>query len=661
MSASTRPTSSTATPPPAARLQGLPYLRTVLAAMLLAMLSGGALWLSLATPRPFTLDVGKGGSGDRIFLREFYHPEINTPSDAPARTYRWARGDAAILLPVGRHAPAILTAVMSAPPQPADAPLDFAMYAGDSLIRFAVPHGMRTYQILLPDSAVERGLIRLRFASPTVTIAGDDRHLAVALDWIGVQPLPILAPPALPFILAQVGLTMLVAALLWINGARLSLTLAGTLGAVALLSVLNQVASAWTGLGIWPLLLVGVALTAASLVAQRCLPRSDTAEARFARRLWVISLAGLALRLIGVSAPGFAFNDLDIQSIFLGNVIGGEILLFVSSHEFGGGRTFYPPGPYLLGLPLLLVRPTLPFALHIGAALLDACGPPLLALVARELRMERRAALFAAATLAALPVHLTALWWGFFTNIGGQMLTLLLLWLLLRYTRMPNRRGAAWLFLTLCLVFLSHVGVLILTATTALLTLSLAWLRPRPTTQAWRGLLIAGIGAGVVCTLIYLSAAAPTMLTSAHRMLSDRHFLAPERLAEHRAYLQHILPVALWRGMGMLPFLSLLPGIPLILAHAERPLGRAVVLGWLTTPFLFAVVDYVNTFQVRYIYFLAPLCALAFAAVLDRLWMRPAGRRAALAALVLIFWLGGWLWFRGAILGIKMSLVPLTH
>lgn len=634
--------------------------RAALLMAALLLIAFASLWFSLAAPRSVTLDVGGAGSGDRIFLRGMYQPEVVNPGSA-ARTYRWARGDAEALLPVGRNAPAIFSADMHAAPQPAGQPLAFAMYAGKELLRFDVPEAARRYRILLPPASVERGVIRLRFASPTVTPPGDDRQLAVALDQVGVRPLPGPACPALAPVLAEMALASLIVALFWANGARMAGMLAAGLGATALLAGLNTVASGWMLAGVWPLLPVGATLVAANLAARRLLPRLAPAEAQFARHLWLITLSGLALRLIGVSAPGFVFNDQDIQEIFLGNVLRGEVFLFVGSHEFARGNTFYPSGPYTLALPLLLLRPALPFALHIGAALADACGPPLLALVARELRLGRRAALIAAGLLAPLPVFLTAIWWGFLGNISGQMFLLLLLWLLLRYPRAPSRAGAAVLFVSFCLVLLSHVGVLILTVTAGLLTLGLAWLRPRPSATAWRGMMLAGLGAFGACALVYLSAAAPPMLASAQTIMRDQNLLSPERMAEHRAYLNYVLPVAVWRGMGTLPFLLLLPGMPLLLQRAERPLGRAVALGWLITPFIYVAVDYLNTMQVRYVYFIAPLCCLASAAVLGRLWERPAGRRVALAALALIVWLGVFLWYRGAVLGIKMSLVPLTH
>lgn len=659
MSSAARPGSAPVARPRAAAL-ALPRVRLGLAA--LAVVAAAALlWLSLLPPRAVSLDVGSVGSGDLTFIQGLYHREQANPDDPASRTYRWARGDAVISLPTGRSGATILTAAMYAGPQPEGRPLAFAMRAGPHTLAFDVPEAPRVYRVLVPAGAVEGGVVRLRLASPTVTPPGDDRLLAVALDRLGLAPTATAGLPALPLLGVELAAAAGLALLLWANRAPGRLVAGGAAAGALLLVALNLGARYWTGLAAWPLALVAAALAALSLLAQRLLPAGAGAEARFARALWLITLVGLALRLVGVSAPGFAFNDLDIQSILFGRVLSGEVYLFENAHEFGGGQTFYPSGPYLLALPLLLIRPALPFALHTGAALIDAAAVGLLALVARELGLSRRAALMAAGLLAVLPIQLTALWWGFFTNIGGQALLLLMLWLLLRHARRPTGWSAGLLFVGLSLVLVSHVGVLILTSTAAALALALAWLPERPTGRAWRGLLAAGLAALAVFALAYLSFVAAPMLGSAQGVLANEGRLSPARVAAEREYIRGILPVALWRGMGMLPFLLLASGVPLIWSTARRPLGRAVLLGWLATPFVYVVVEYLYLVQVRYIYFLAPLCCLATAATLDRLWARRAGRAVAVLVLALVAWLGVSLWYNGAIIGIKMSLVPLTH
>ena len=647
-----------ATAPPRSRAIALPRPRAGLSILLLALLAAAALWLTLLPPRSFRLDVGSVGSGDLTYLRGVYHPET-----VDGRTYRWARGDAELLLPVGQVGPTVFTGELYSAPQPGGAPLPFAMRAGPVELRFPVIETERVYRLLLPPEAVEAGRITLRFDSPTVTPPGDDRLLAVAIDRVALRPAGGAAAPApaWPLILVELGAAAALAALLLANGARLPWALFAAAGAVVLFAALNLWQRYWVGLSAWPLAVVGAALAGASLAVRRALPRERTPEAAFVRRLWLVALAGAALRVAGVAMPGFAFHDLDIQSILFFRVLRGEVYLFETAHEFAGGQTFYPSGPYTFILPLLLLRPTPAFALHLGGALIDACAIPLAAFVARELGLGRRAALLAAATMAVLPMQFTAIWWGFFTNISGQTLFLLLAWLLLRYTRSPSGRAAALLSVAVSLVLISHVGVLLLASCTLALTFGLSWLPPRLGARAWRGLLLAFVIAGALFLLSYVSFVAAPMLGSAQGVLANDGRMAAERVAEERAYITRILPVALWRGMGMLPFLLLIPGIPLIWRAAARPFGRGLVAAWALTVLLFCAVEYAVLLQVRYIYFLGPLCAIAFAAVLERLLARPAGRVAALAAFALLAWLGIFLWFNAAVVGIKPSLVPLTH
>lgn len=648
------PAASTASRVPA-RGAGV-ALRQPQIAVLLVLAALAALWLSLLPPRAFSLDVGSEGSGDLIYLRGVYHRE-----QLETRTYRWARGDAQIILPVGQVGPTIVSAELHSAPQPAGRPLELNIQAGSEQLRFAVGEAERSYRLLLPPEAVHAGALRLRLASTTVTPPGDDRLLAVALDRVAVRPAAGTARPAWPLVGIELVVVAAVAGVLWANRAPAGGVAIGGLLAAALLAALNLGGRYWLGLAAWPLAGVGGALVAASLVARRLLPHGRSDEARFAQRLWLVVLGGAAVRLLGVGMPGFAFHDLDIQSILFFRVLGGEVYLFETAHEFAGGQTFYPSGPYLLILPLLLLRPVAIFALQAGGALIDACGPLLLALIARELGLSRRAALLAAAILAVLPMQFTALWWGFFTNISGQALFLCVAWLLLRYARVPSGWGVALLGVALCMVLLSHVGVLLLAGATLALTLAFSWLRPRLAGPAWRGLLLAGLGAGLFVGLAYVSFVAAPMLGSAQGVLLGGDRLSPERVAEERAYIARILPVAVWRGMGMLPFLALVPGLPLIWRRAQRPLGRSLALAWLVAPLLFCIVELVALVQVRYIYFLGPLCCLASAATLERLWARRGGRPVVVVVLALLVWLGLWLWFNAAVIGIKPSLVPLTH
>ena len=76
---------------------------------------------------------------------------------------------------------------------------------------------MRVYHLFIPPSAVAAGVIRLHFASPTVTPPGDNRLLAVALDRFSLHPLSATGMPALPLLGSEVLLLGSLALLLWAN------------------------------------------------------------------------------------------------------------------------------------------------------------------------------------------------------------------------------------------------------------------------------------------------------------------------------------------------------------------------------------------------------------------------------------------------------------
>lgn len=643
---------------PAARAAARPLASQPRAAGLglLALLALAALlWLALLPPRSFSLDVGDERSGDLTYLRGVYHRER-----AGERSYRWARGDAQITLPAGRDGPAVLLAGLHGPPRPAGEPAELALRAGAAELRFALPEQPRRYQLLLPAAAARDGVFRLRLDSATVTPPGDDRLLAVAMDQLGLRPLAAVGRPALGLLAGELLLALLAGAVALANRAgprAAALTVAGVgLG----LAALNLGQRFWVGLAAWPMAGATAALLALSLAARRWLPRAGGAEGGFARALWLLSFGGLAIRLLGVVLPGFEFHDLDIQSIYLTRLLNGSVYLFEDMREFAGGQTFYPSGPYFFILPLLLIEPALPFALHIGGAVIDACGPPLLALLARELGMGRRAALLSAGLLALMPVQLTAIWWGFFTNISGHVLLLLFLWLALRYTRAPTPMRAAHVAIGLLLLLVSHPGVLLLSGVAMAVALGCVWVGPRMSWAAWRPLLLACGAALLVFLLTYVSVVVPPMLAAAEGVFGGAR-LTPERLAVGRAYRAEILPVAVWRAMGALPFITLPVGLWLIWGRVRAPLGRPALLGWLASPFIFCAIEFIWLVQVRYIYYITPLCCLSYGALLAALWRRRAGRPLVLIALALVAWMGLYLWFRASALNIKPSLVPLTH
>jgi toxin CptA len=169
------------------------------------------------------------------------------------------------------------------------------------------------------------------------------------------------------------------------------------------------------------------------------------------------------------------------------------------------------------------------------------------------------------------------------------------------------------------------------------------------------------LAAALLVLLLYLSVVLLPMFAEAGSIAGRRQAADAERLAADRAYIVAVMPRAITRGLTALPALLAPLGLALLWARARSSLARVLLLCWALTPLLFFAVDVAFILQVRYIYFAAPLCCLAFAALLARLWPSRAGRVVVCAAVALVFAAGTLLWLNGALLGVKMSLLPLTH
>jgi hypothetical protein len=645
---------------PRLRARSTPQLLARLAALLLLVTACAALWLTLLPARSTSVDVGTDGSLDVAYLDGHYTREW-----FQTRTYRWLNGDAEIRFAGGRNGNTVFVGELYSAPAPPGGALPVTLRANAVQVQLAVPETERTYRILFPPAALNGGELRIKLTSPTITPPGDSRALSVAIDRMGIRQIGGGHNAALQLVIAEMLALAALLTLLALNGLRGVALVATAIAAIALLSGLNLTARVWMAMAAWPLVGTLTVLNLASILAHRQLDRATgvlpAAEHTFWRSLWLIVLAAIGLRLVGVFTPGFEFRDLDVQALQLNRVIDGQAFLTTRSHEFGKGTTYYPSGPYLFVLPLLLVVPDLAFALHSMAAIVDGIAPLFLALLARELLMSRRAALIAAALLALLPIQFTAIWWGFYTNIAGQTLLLLFCWLLLRYSRLPSRWFALALWLSAILLLFSHIGVLLLATVSLGLGAALLWLPPRLSRQRLGQLAsIGGLAVGFFA-VTYLSVIVAPMLAQASSITFSDNRLTPEKLAEQRAYIRDILPVAVERAMGTILLLMLLPGLLLIWLQAKRPLARSLIVGWLATPLLFVAIEYAYLVQVRYIYFIAPLCCLASAAFLSKLGPGRAAVIVRWAIIIFVSWLGLYLWYRATALGIKPSLVPLTH
>jgi hypothetical protein len=666
-------------------------LSTYSADALLLLVALAAFWLALAPARPLSIDVGSDGS-ELAYVSGVYQRE-----SVESRSFRWASGDATFSLPVGRSGPLVLEAHLHGAPSPGGAalPTRIELPTGQSL-RFALPEAQRIYRIPLAASAAPNGALRLRMAGDTIVAEGDNRPLAFALDRLSALPLGEAGRPSLPLVAAEALLLAALITALGALGVAAPVRLLAGAALAASIAYLNFGQRLWIAAAAWPLalgslLLCGLALfVLPAFVRALALPAPNAAGAApapallgfspaNARLLGLLVLAGVALRLLGSLAPGYVAHDLDVQSEQF--ITTGNGLLFFTrhAHEYGKGATFYPPGPYVLMLPLLTLLPVAT-ALHVGVALIDAAGPLLLALLARRLGVSQRTAIIAAALFCMLPISITALWWGFMTNSAGQTLLLLFLLALLAYEARPSTRPALLLALAAALAILSHVGVLLQLGLLLALLVAGDWgfaighlrgkrrvpgnhlslvsnLQSPISNLRWIVPILAG---AAVVVLLYLSVVLPPMLLEAGAVFAGREAIPPDKLASDRAYIVGVMPRAIHRGLVGVVALLALPGLALLWRSATSRLGRRLLLAWLLTSLIFFAVDVIFILQVRYIFFVAPLACIAAAAVLGRLPGR-SGRAVAFAAVALVFATGTALWLNGSIAAIKPSLLPLTH
>ncbi len=648
---------------------GLAKPAGLLALLVVAVLAANLVALRLS-PAGYTLDVGE--RADRAAVPGFHGPQ----QDEAGTTYRWSSADAALILRgPATGGPAFAALTLGWLPPGAERPRMLALSADEAAwLTLAAPDQPRTYRLLLPPGAMADGELRLGLRSEVTVIPPDERPLGVRVDAAAIswpQDAWKLPPPLI--LIAQLGL-----ALLWVALARqLGLGAIATAGVAAAMvaglvahaALAPGLAAPWHGRLLGAGLITAATIWGAGQVLPRVEPRSSDA---FIRALLLITLAAVAIRLLGVLYPLFFAHDLLVNSGRLRNVQLGDLTLFDRPSEFSRRVAVVSPTVFVLALPGSLLGDR-GLALQGLYALLDGTTPLLVGLLARRLGLGERAALVAAGLIAFLPMQLTALYWGFVKQIVGQWLTLLFLVVV---AGPAPRRGLGWAAATiLCAVnFLIHPGGLLLCGI-ALGVYLLAGLWPRLRDVAagrvalrqalagqelayWRGWTLALLAASALALAVQYAEAATLMiggLLDGSTATGD----STNQLSDRGALLSQI-----WVGINA----SFAP-IPLALAVAGliallwRSAGRARLLAgaWLASALLFLLVDIVTNQQVRYGYFSAPLVCAGVAALLEPWLPRPLGRIVAWGLVALVTAAGLALWASAIVYGVKPSVNPLTH
>ncbi|GAB4439716.1 MAG: hypothetical protein OHK0015_34900 [Chloroflexi bacterium OHK40] len=649
-----------------------PALRPSLIAV--ALLAALVLCANLATyrlrPPGYTLELGT--RPDRAQVAGFHGGE----RDSAGTSYRWTSGDATLTLygPAARE-PAIARLALGWLPPGTEAPRQVMLRLdGAPWITLAAPDQPRHYALLMPPGVLADGAARIEISSDTTVVPPDKRHLGIRLDtaslaWSGsAWPLP--APVVLG---AQLSLC-----LLWLGIARLLGVplLAASAVALALIGALVAHTALAPALAVpWQSRLIGAGLMSTAIVwgASAVLPRvTPGVSTPFVRALLLITLAALFVRLLGVLYPLFFSHDLLVNSGRLRNVQLGDLILFDRPSEFSRRVAVVSPTAFILLAPLSLLGDRA-FALQVGYSLLDGLTPLLVALLALRLGLRERAALMAAGLIALLPMHLTALYWGFVKQIVGQWLTLL--FFVVVAGPPPRRRLGQIAAGTLCTVLLLvHPGGLLLAGIAMGLVVLLGlWPRLRAVAfgQVAPRLALAGdeVAPYRIWLIIMLAAsgmALAVQYAEAARLmvggLLDGSTATPDstnQLEDQGARLWQI-----WVGLNAsfepLPLALVAFGLAALLWRA-RGHGRLLVVGWLASAALFLGVDLVTGQQVRYGYFSAPLACIGVAALVEPLLRWRAGRLAVWGLVALVVIAGLALWGAAIGWGVKPTVNPLTH
>jgi hypothetical protein len=579
-------------------------------------------------------------------------------------SYRWTNGASEIDLPLVVPAEQLLLSLHLGPTFAGhDVPYISLRMADQRALLVALDDQPRHYQFIVPPGATDHHL-HIELNSETVTVPPDTREVGLRVEQLALRATGTgwvwLAPA---HALAQTLILVLGALLVWRVRLRL-LPASGVLlllGALLLLLALLQPLLLHPYAARWV-----VALAVLALLTYALLPAAERhltwiAPPPLLRAMWGIALLACAIRLVGSLYPLFSAFDLDLNVERFLKTMAGDLVVISRSIEFRNAFTVYPPGAYIVMLPAALLGLDPHLLVQGSLAIIDGFGALAIAALARVLGGSPRTAIFAALLYAALPIHLTALWFGLTAQIFAQaMMPPLALALVLAVQRDSR---AAWLAvgIFLSLALLTHIGVTV----NVLAWLGLVWLVVGWQQRVWAG------GAGwaiwrrfaavvVIATAIsVIGIYASVVAIKLHELL----YVADKVQSSGYVPASSLIITAFRISFHELGILLLPLGLLLLLRSPRLPpVGVALVLGWLASVLLFVTIEVLTGLQVRYIYFITPLACIALGWLLDRLAARgSSGRAVAWLVVALLLSLGFFSWQRGAFDDIMMSMSPLLR
>lgn len=605
---------------------------------------------ALLTSRHAPLSLVAAAREARFLVSGVYDLEADQRGD-----FRWLTGESTFALSqLGRGSATVLS-LRFGPPPPALIATTARITVGQQIAAWPIDERPRTYYLLVPASTGRDAPISVQSAS--LVIPPDVRPVGLRFEAIAVAAVGAgVVWPVGAQVFAQTAL-LLVGALLFVQLGVPNRAVGGgtiVLGillgcAFVLLPLLYAPYVARLTLALGLLLAATYALL--PVVLQVAAPLGSPQTLRV---LWGITLLACAIRLVGALYPLFRAYDLPLNVERLHNVAGGSLVALHRSFEFHGGETVYPPGPYLVLLPGLLVGIAPPLLVQVGIALIDGFSVLGIAALARALGLNARAMIVATLLAVAMPISLTSLYYGHTAQIFGQALMAPLALLVLR--AFERGRGRYWVGagVVLSVALLTHIGVSILAAS----WLGIVWLittarraLPGPSWRRFTAMLITSGMIAMLCVYAPVIAQHIAQLQQIGAQAAEGSNQPAYNLIA-RAYWISYTPVAL---------LLAIPGLVLLIRFLQ-PHPRLVVGGWLAAVALFAGVELITGLQVRFLVFMMPLVAISVAQLTEHIpgppVLRPALTGALLAAVIVQ---GCQIWYTGAFQNIAPSMVPLLR
>jgi hypothetical protein len=356
----------------------------------------------------------------RLMVAAFY------PAEQDSRHgFRWTTGDSRIHFgPISRSDPVALSVQFGAPlPELRQTQFTFSLNERP-LATAPVGEQPRRYHLLAPEHALHSGDATLGIVSETTPVP-DGRSVGLRVEEATLETLgaSVIWPP-LPRVAAQLSILALVALAAHRLGLRRwrGVTVVATAGLALIGAHLIQpllITSYLISFAVALTTLVGLTYWLLPVLERRL---AWLASPQLLRALWGLTLLACVIRLIGALYPTFDAYDLSLNVSRLIRTLTGELVVTNRSIEFRNGITVYPPGPYLVFLPNILLGMTPKLVVQASIAIVDGFGALTTAALARSLGAGPRAALFSALLYAAVPVGLTALWWGLTAQVFGQAL-----------------------------------------------------------------------------------------------------------------------------------------------------------------------------------------------------------------------------------------------